>query len=89
MSRRTARGNRIGLVVVGLVLLAAGAYALARGVAVRPELLGSAHAPLTDQHVRRYPTSQSWFWPVVAGVTVMIALLALRWLAVQARTDAV
>lgn len=89
MNRRTARGNRIGLAVVGLILLAAGAYVLARGLAVRPELLGSAHAPLTDHDVRSYPASESWFWPVVAVVTVMITLLALRWLAVQARTDAV
>lgn len=89
MNRRTARGNRIGLAVVGLILLAAGAYALARGLAAGPELLGSAHAPLTDRHLRSYPASQSWFWPVAAVVTVIITLLALRWLAVQARTDAV
>ena len=89
MSRRTARGNRIGMIVIGLVLLAAGAAALARGLAIRPALLGPAHAAVIDEQTRRYASSHSWFWPALAAIAVVVALLALRWLAVQTRSDAI
>ena len=89
MRRRTARGNRIGMLIVGLVLAAAGAAALARGLAIRPALLGPAHAPVTDQQTRRYAADHWWFWPALAAAAVVIAVLALRWLAVQTRTGAI
>jgi hypothetical protein len=89
VSRRTARGNRIGMIVVGLVLFAAGGAALTRGLAIRPALLGPAHAAVIDEQTRRYATSQSWFWPALAATAVVAALLALRWLAVQTRSDAI
>jgi hypothetical protein len=34
-------------------------------------------------------TSQSWFWPAAAAAVIVIALLALRWLAVQTSSDAI
>ena len=89
MSRRTARGNRIGMLVVGLVLTAAGAAALARGLAIRPALLGPAHTVVTGEQTRRFAAAHSWFWPALAAIAAVIALLALRWLAVQTRTDAI
>jgi hypothetical protein len=89
VSRRTARGNRIGMLVVGLVLAVAGAAALARGLAIRPALLGQAHAAVTDQQIRRYAADHWWFWPAAAALAVVIAALALRWIAVQTRTDAI
>jgi hypothetical protein len=88
MNRRTARGNRIGLAVVGAALLLAGAAALARGLDLLPDLLGSPDAPVTDQATRDVAADQPWFWPVLAVVLVVIALLGLRWLIVQTRTDA-
>lgn len=89
MSRRTARGNRIGMIMIGLVLIAAGGAALARGLAVRPSLFGPAGAAVVDEHTRHYAASQSWFWPVVAVLAVAAGLLALRWLAVQTRSDSI
>lgn len=86
---RTARGNRIGLAIVGLVLLVAGAAALVRGLDLMPGVLGEADAPVTEQRVRDFAADQLWFWVLLAIVLILIALLALRWLAVQTRTDAV
>ncbi|MCW2912846.1 MAG: hypothetical protein JWN52_914 [Actinomycetia bacterium] len=88
-SHRTARGNRLGLALVGLALTAAGAAALARGLAVRPALLGAADTPALAEHTRRYPAGHWWFWPAIAAATAVIALLALRWLALQTRTDTI
>jgi hypothetical protein len=86
---RTARGNRIGLAVVGLVLLLVGVAALVRAMDLIPEVLGSADAPVTEQRLRDFAADQPWFWVVLAIVLIMVALLALRWLGVQARSDAV
>lgn len=88
-SRRTARGNRLGLTLVGLTLTAAGAAALARGHNLLPALLGAAHDPVLTDHTRRYPASHWWFWPALAALAALIALLALRWLAVQTRNPAI
>ena len=83
-SRRTARGNRLGLALVGLALLVAGGYALSRGTG---RLLGvPASDPLIPASLRDLARSQPWFWPAVAVAAGAIALLALRWLLVQLRT---
>lgn len=89
MRRRTARGNRIGLAIVGVVLLLAGAAAAVRGLDLLPDLLGGAQAPVTDQGTRDFVAEQDWFWPVVAAALILIAVLALWWLLAQARTGAV
>ncbi|MDL4818546.1 alkaline shock response membrane anchor protein AmaP [Actinomadura opuntiae] len=89
MNRRTARGNRLGLILTGLALAAAGAAALARGLGAAPGLLGASGAPVTDRAARDFADGHSWFWPAVAAATVTVGLLALRWLAVQARPNAV
>jgi HAMP domain-containing protein len=88
VSRRTARGNRIGLAIVGLALLIAGLLTLARGLDIMPGILGSPDAPVAEQRTRDFLAEQTWFWVVLAVVLVLIALLALRWLAVQTRSDA-
>jgi hypothetical protein len=88
MPRRTARGNRIGLALVGLGLLVAGAAALARGTGLWPRVFGDRHAAVTDRYVRDFADDHLWFWIALAAAAVVVALLALRWLAVQARTDA-
>ena len=68
MRRRTARGNRIGMLIVGLVLAAAGAAALARGLAIRPALLGPAHAPVTDPQTRRYAADHGYDYHEISAV---------------------
>lgn len=86
-ARRTARGNRQGLALVGVLLLAAGAAVplLVFGP-FRPspfftgETLGSAGeriAPLL---------SAPWAPYVAAALAVAVVVLALRWLLVQGRS---
>lgn len=89
MSDRTARGNRVGLTIVGLALIVAAAAALARGLGLLPALLGHAADPVTNQRVRAFAADHLWFWLALAAVAILIALLALRWLAVQTRTEAI
>lgn len=86
-TRRTARLNRTVLVLIGLVLLAAGAAALARGLAV--SALGRPDAPLLTPALARYPADQAWFWPAVAAGSIILTLLSLRWLFTQTRTGAI
>jgi len=89
MSDRTARGNRVGLTIVGLALITAAVAALARGLGLWPSLLGHAADPVTNQRVRAFAADHLWFWLALAAVAILIALLALRWLAVQTRTEAI
>lgn len=89
MNRRTARGNRLGLAIVGAVLTLVGLAALLRGLGLVSDVLGPPSAPVTDERTRDFVTDQAWFWPAVAALLIVIALLALRWLMVQTRTDTV
>jgi hypothetical protein len=83
---RTARGNRIALAITGLVLLAGGLAALTRGAALAPRVFGTAHAPVTGRPVRHFADGHVWFWIALAAAALVLALLALRWLAAQSRT---
>jgi hypothetical protein len=87
--RRGGAGNRIMLAVIGLILLAAGAAALVRGLDYRPALLGSARDLVTGSATKRYAHTENWFWPVVAVGSAAIGLIALRWLLIQGRVDTV
>ena len=89
MSRRTARGNRLGLALVGAALLLAGVAGLIRGLGWWPGVFGAAQSGVTEQSSRFAAEQGDWFWPVLAAVLVLIGLLALRWLLVQARTGSV
>jgi hypothetical protein len=89
MSDRTARGNRVGLTIVGLALIVAAAAALTRGLGRWPSLLGRAADPVTNQRVRAFAADHLWLWLALAAAATLIALLALRWLAVQTRTEAI
>lgn len=86
MSSKSARGNRIGLGVVGVLLLAAGGYVLARSLGA----FGAerADAPVyTERDASWIHAQQPWIWITLAAVGVIVALLALRWLLVQLRTE--
>jgi len=86
MSSKTARGNRIGLAVVGVVLLAAGGYVLARSLGAFGT--AQADAPVYSERTASWIHAQHpWIWITLAAVGVIVALLALRWLLVQLRTE--
>ncbi len=82
-SRRTARGNRLGLFLTGLVLLVGGAAGLAVGGGLFGD--GPAAAPLTGLE----PVARVLAWPwtphAAAAVALVLTVLAVRWLLVQGR----
>ena len=83
---RTARGNRIGLGVVGVLLLAAGGYTLARSLGAFGR--EQADAPVYSERTASWiHAQQPWIWITLAALGVIVALLALRWLLVQFRTE--
>lgn len=86
-TRRTARGNRWGLALVGLVLAAVGGGALAVGLEAFGA--GAAGTPLGAGPEAAGLPSPGWLPYAVAAVAVVVALLALRWLFVQGRVDRV
>jgi hypothetical protein len=86
MDRKTARGNRLGLLLIGLLLIILGGLVIARGARLFPQSWAPARAPLITNSVhtafvRDFPT----LWWVVAGAAIVLALLGLRWLLVQGR----
>lgn len=83
--RKSARGNRWGLVVVGLVLVIAGAGALAAGLG----LFGRSFATSTLGDAVTPWAGLAWVPYVVAAVAVIVAVLALRWLLIQGRTPTI
>ncbi|MFI6507356.1 hypothetical protein ACIBCT_07120 [Streptosporangium sp. NPDC050855] len=86
MNDTTARGNRLGLLLVGLALLALSALVIARGAGAFPQDAAPARAPLVDEPMRaafaRYDPSLRW---VIAAGGIVLALFGLRWLLVQGR----
>jgi hypothetical protein len=84
--RRTGRGNRIALLLIGLALLLGGATGLLRGLNVWPQWLGAPHDLIIDKPTRHWVADQPWFWPTVAAVSVLVFLLVLWWLAAQGQT---
>ena len=84
MDRRPAHLNRTGLVLLGAVLAVAGGAGLARGLCVFGS--GRASGPILTGQVRRFADGHGWFWPAVAGVAVVLALLGLAWLLAQGRS---
>lgn len=89
MTRHTARVSRTGLVIIGLILLLSAGAVLARGLNTSTDVLGNPHAPLLTHGQVQYPTTNNWVWPVVAAASFIIAVLALWWMAAQARIRAV
>ena len=80
------RLNRVLLALLGLLLLAAGVLTLVRS-------FGGLGSSLADDPVlgapqeRLFQDYSPWAWIGVAVVAGLLALLALRWLLAQLRTD--
>jgi hypothetical protein len=85
MNSRANVINRVALTVLGLLLVAAGGLGLAVGV----DALGAWQAtdPVLRQEVSTFPDEHRWFWWVVSGALLLIAVLALLWLLAQLKTD--
>ncbi len=76
------RVNRTVVTIIGALLLAAGAYGLLRGAGA----FGDQRAadPLRTPGIAEFMAdNQRWVWAVVAGVSLLIALLAASWLRAQ------
>jgi len=73
------RSNRVALLLLGLLLLAAGTA----GVLAAAGVFGSAtpDRALADNPVTRYVGDNGhWLWPVAAAVAVIVLVLVARWL---------
>lgn len=87
-ARRTTRGNRIGLGLLGLVLLITGGAIVIRATGLFGGALGPAGDPVYSDATAGWVHDQRpWLWLMIAAVGVLAALLAVRWLLVQLRSD--
>ncbi len=84
---RTGRGNRIGLAIVGAILLIGGAVSVAQTQSFI--FSRSSTTPLITATETRFLHSHNWLWDVLAAIGFVIALVCLRWLAVQFRRQQV
>ncbi len=76
------RLNRVVLSLLGLILLAGGAYGLARGYGAFGD--SRADQPVLVESVRTFVgRNDTWFWPVSFVVALLIAYLGYRWLRAQ------
>ncbi|MEU4538807.1 hypothetical protein AB0G15_28555 [Streptosporangium sp. NPDC023825] len=88
MDDKTARGNRLGLLLVGLTLIILSALAIARGAGAFPQAVAPARSPLVDGSVRQpFATYNPWLWWVIAAAGIVLALFGLRWLLAQGRRN--
>lgn len=83
----TRRANRSILALIGLILLVAGAAGIAAGAGLFGDTFKKKK--VIDQDNRDWVASHDWFWLAVAGGSILVALLALRWLFAQASTTRV
>ncbi|MEU7892519.1 hypothetical protein AB0B45_06580 [Nonomuraea sp. NPDC049152] len=84
----TGRANRAGLAILGLLLVVGGGLVLARGLRAFPQNWAPAGVPLVDQPVTDFfATFSPWIWWAFAVLAVIVALVGLRWLVAQGRTE--
>jgi hypothetical protein len=86
-SPRTRRANRTVLALIGLVLLVAGAAGIAAGAGLFGDTFRTRK--VIDQDYREWVIRHDWFWLAVAAGSILIAVLALRWLFAQTSTSRV
>lgn len=84
MDRRASRLNRTGLTLLGLVLLVVGGTGLALGLGAFGG--GRSSQPVLSDRTRHFASDHGWYWPVVAAVAFVLALLGLLWLLRQGRS---
>lgn len=83
-SPRTRRTNRVGLAVCGLLLLLGGGAGLAAGLGLfgtavqHRAVLGNAGA---------YARTHNWVWIATGLAGALCVLVAVRWLAIQLRSN--
>lgn len=68
-----------GVTLLGILLLAAGAYGAARGFGAFGDEAAD-DAVLTDAARSFVDRNEQWLWPVAAGLAVLVAWLGWRWL---------
>lgn len=88
MRRGPDRLNAAVLTLLGIALVAAGAYGLARGYGA----FGDARAadPVLTADVRDFVSRNGdWFWPLAAVLALLVSWLGLRWLLAQLGTSTV
>jgi hypothetical protein len=85
MNPRVDRANRVVLLLLGLLLLAAGGTGLALGFGQH----WGETAVLPAAATGFMASNHSWFWPTVVAAAVVLALLGLVWVTAQLRTDRV
>ena len=85
MSTHARTLNRTALVVLGLVLLAAGVL----GVVLSTGGFGERRSTsaVVPEDLRTVAADSWWFWPALAVVALVLAYLGWRWLTAQVRTD--
>ena len=81
----TVRVNRTVLTLLGLLLTAAGAVALATAFGLFGRRLSDQ--PVLGPTVEDFVESNRWFWPAVAIAGGLLALLCLWWLLLQTRSN--
>lgn len=94
MSAHVNGANRAGLFVLGLLLVVGGAVGLLLGFGVRSVGSYQLSTPRPKQSVVPEPLTSfvaghNWFWWALAALALLVALIGLRWLAAQLRTDRV
>ena len=87
MSRPLDRVNRVLLVLLGLLLLATGGVAVATALGAFGEAI--SERAVLDRESDDYLRENPWIWWAVAGVCLLVAILALRWLFAQFTTNRV
>ena len=79
MTARAARLQRLILLLLAVVLVAAGVTALLTGLGTFSSRL--RHRAMFDNTISRYVGDHGiWLWPVLALAGLLLAYLALRWL---------
>lgn len=85
MTRTLDRVNRVLILLIGLALLAAGAAALVTGLGGFGQ--SAADRAVLDGESDRWLRENSWVWWALAGLCLLVAVLALRWLFAQLTTN--
>jgi hypothetical protein len=80
------RTNRAFLTILCLLLLLGGAALIVAGTATNLYGAHFSRRHLLDNPAAQYAgTHSNWFWPAIAFLAFLLALLALRWLAAVLR----